>query len=180
MRPVGNLLEIGLKNLAKDFLKPNSVMAELGVFKGDSTLIFLNTGCVSKLYAIDPWKPGYDPIDPTSNLSNFDGIEETFKERMKPFLGVVILKMTGDEAAEHVPDNSLDFLYIDAVHQEKNLRQDIQTWLTKIKDGGAIAGHDYDFDPQIGQNYPGVKMAVDGMFGKPDGVYCDGSWVKIL
>ena len=43
-------------------------------------------------------------------------------------------------------------MFIDADHSYTGMIQDIQSWLPKIKSGGYLAGHDYD--------WPGVLQAV--------------------
>ena len=50
---------------------------------------------------------------------------------------------------------SVDFVYIDAGHDEADIRQDINDWLPKLKHGGWLAGHDYRYD---------VKAVVDRYF----------------
>ena len=55
--------------------------------------------------------------------------------------------------------NNLDLVYIDAAHDYDSVKQDILTWLPKIKKGGFIAGHDYRYDPNIG-----VYEAVNDIF----------------
>ena len=63
-------------------------------------------------------------------------------------------KHTYAELAEHVglsekeldkqfADNSLDFVYIDANHQDPYVTQDITAWQGKVRPGGILAGHDY-------------------------------------
>ena len=68
--------------------------------------------------------------------------------------------MYSTEAISNVQDNSLDLVFIDANHDYLFVKQDIELWKKKVKQGGIIAGHDY--------NYPGitgVKKAVDEFFG---------------
>jgi hypothetical protein len=63
------------------------------------------------------------------------------------------------DGAKHYEDNSLDFVFIDAAHDYESVRQDILTWLPKIKKGGYIGGHDFRFDENIG-----VYEAVNDIF----------------
>lgn len=63
-------------------------------------------------------------------------------------------------AASFFADGSVDFLYIDASHEYEFVHRDIVSWLPKIKIGGIISGHDYN-----GAKFPGVKRAVDEIFG---------------
>ena len=62
------------------------------------------------------------------------------------------------EAASRFEDNTLDFVFIDASHEYEDVKNDINAWLPKVKNGGILAGHDY----YLGDDYfPGVKKAVD-------------------
>jgi hypothetical protein len=55
--------------------------------------------------------------------------------------------MSSIEAAETYLDNSLDFVFIDAAHDYDSVKQDIISWLPKVKKGGIISGHDYPHLP---------------------------------
>jgi hypothetical protein len=66
-------------------------------------------------------------------------------------------------AARKIVDGSLDFVYIDADHDYSSCKQDIETWFTKVRHGGIVAGHDYlnwTMEDGAGCDF-GVKAAVD-------------------
>lgn len=46
-------------------------------------------------------------------------------------------------AVRFVPDESLDFVYIDANHHYKECLADIEAWYPKVRSGGIISGHDF-------------------------------------
>jgi len=64
------------------------------------------------------------------------------------------------------PDQSLDFLHIDASHTYEDVLLDLQMWVPKVKPGGVIALHDYEpvpyWDP-----HPGVSQACNAYFKCP-------------
>jgi hypothetical protein len=66
------------------------------------------------------------------------------------------LKLSSIEAAEFVPDNTLSFCFIDAMHTYEAVLEDIKVWRKKVIPGGILAGHDYP--------WTGVKKAVDEIF----------------
>ena len=41
------------------------------------------------------------------------------------------------------PDNSIDWLYIDALHTNDALYRDLVAWFPKVRPGGSISGDDY-------------------------------------
>lgn len=59
-------------------------------------------------------------------------------------------------AHNHINDESLDFVFIDADHSSQGVRKDITNWLPKVKPGGYMIGHDY--------TKHSVKTVVDSMF----------------
>ena len=63
------------------------------------------------------------------------------------------------------PNESLDFVFIDAGHMYEEVKEDISLWLPKVKPGGVISGHDYS------NKWPGVAAAVNEMFGKPTEIH---------
>ena len=63
-------------------------------------------------------------------------------------------------------------VYIDGSHVYLDALQDIIKCTPKVKPGGIVAGHDYH------PAWPGVVYAVKDVFGQPDLVYPDGTWVK--
>lgn len=80
---------------------------------------------------------------------------------------VKILRMDTGTAADHVTDDSLDFVFIDADHTYEGCKRDIEKWAPKVRKGGMISGHDI--------NWPSVHKAVAERFerfgGGPDNVW---------
>lgn len=73
-------------------------------------------------------------------------VKKIFNDAIKEFGisdSVMLLDMTTSEAADNVPNNSVDLLFIDADHSYQNVKEDIETWLPKMKRGGVISGHDF-------------------------------------
>jgi len=50
------------------------------------------------------------------------------------------------DAARHYADESLDFVFIDAAHDQESVIKDLEAWWPKIKRGGCLAGHDRTWD----------------------------------
>ena len=146
-------------------------MVEIGTFTGESTVIFADH--FKEVIGIDPMLPEYDKQDPTSKF-DFNEVLKMFLLRTENYNNISLIQKTSDDAVNDFKDASIDFVYIDGIHQYPNVLSDIKNYLPKIKKGGIIGGHDY------GQHWPGVKQAVDEMFGEPDKTFSDGSWIKFL
>lgn len=158
----------GLLDLIRE-LPDRIVMAEIGCYAGESTEMFLCSGKISMLYAIDPWQPGYDDKD-ISSSTDFDLVEALFDEKTKGKQNLTKLKMTMAEAFDLLPQ--LDVIYIDGNHLYDFALNDIELSLKKIKQGGIIAGHDF--------NCPDVKAAVTKIFKTPTMTFSDMSWMVKL
>jgi hypothetical protein len=66
----------------------------------------------------------------------------------------------GYNFSQEIENNSLDFVYLDARHDYKSVKNDIQDWFCKVKKGGIFAGHDYANNGNS-NNIIEVKKAVD-------------------
>ena len=151
-------------------------MAEIGSYRGESAELFLSTGKVSHIYCIDPWKPFYDKSDPAA-YTDMAKVERTFDSRFADDNRVTKIKGTIDDFVDMMSRRNagmhIDFVYIDGCHTREATEHDISVVMEHIKPGLAIAGHDY-----VG--FSGVKIAVDSRFGKPDKIFSDTSWRKVL
>jgi cephalosporin hydroxylase len=73
----------------------------------------------------------------------------------------VIIEKFSEDAIHDVPDNSLDFVYLDADHSYDFVMQDIILWGRKLKKGGAMSGHDYYDDSASSKRRTKVVQAID-------------------
>jgi hypothetical protein len=124
-------------------------MAEVGVWTGAGTKIF--SRYFLKIFAVDPWEAGPE----IAGLHDMKRVEGIFDGR---FIGngkVVKVKLPSVRAANTIDDESLDMVYIDAIHAYEGVKTDILAWLPKVRKGGFLCGHDYE------KRFPGVKAAVD-------------------
>jgi hypothetical protein len=161
----------GLLELINDLPFIDKVMAEVGSYAGESTELFRDSGKFKRIICIDPYKANYE--DDQQVLMTLELARKSllakFNESME------LLEVPFHESNEYIPDNSLDFCYIDGNHTYEFVKADILLAIKKIKAGGYLAGHDY---------YPnafGVKAAVDELIGmkfsKDLTFYKDSSWM---
>jgi predicted O-methyltransferase YrrM len=163
----------GLLDMIKDLGETkDKTMIEIGSFIGESTIIFARN--FKHVSAIDPFIDNYDPEDMTSNF-NFNEVFEEYKRRIESEKEkVTTYKLTSNDALSLLQGEKFDFIYIDGIHQYENVYEDIMNYLPLVKEGGIIGGHDY------GGPWKGVQQAVDQVFGQPDKVFKDTSWIKQL
>jgi predicted O-methyltransferase YrrM len=163
----------GLKQLISELGDTSKMrMIEIGSFIGESTIIFAEY--FKEVIAIDPFQPDYHKEDPTSKF-NFDEVFEEYVRRIESEKEkVTTYKLTSNDALSLLQGEKFDFIYIDGIHQYENVYEDIMNYLPLVKEGGIIGGHDY------GGPWKGVQQAVDQVFGQPDKVFKDTSWIKQL
>jgi len=79
------------------------------------------------------------------------------------------LRMLSADAAAHITDSSLAFVYIDGDHYFRGVQEDLRMYWPKLRPGGLIAGHDFEW-PWLTNGGPdtwrasrtgGVKAALE-------------------
>lgn len=53
-----------------------------------------------------------------------------------------LYKEATQTAGRHVAEASLDFVFVDGDHSMEGVRGDVQAWMSKVKPGGRVCGHD--------------------------------------
>lgn len=99
----------------------------------------------TEYYLVDIWaqQENYDDMANVNNEQQNEFFTQT-KQRMEPFKDKAkFLRMTTTQAAEKVPDDSLDYVYVDARHDYCGVQEDLRNWWPKLRRGGIFAGHDY-------------------------------------
>lgn len=131
------------------------VGAEVGACFGRYSKILCENIPGLKLTAIDSW----DTRENTKREAEH-GIsgEQATRDLLAPF-DVKIIRSLSMEALEQVEDGSLDFVFIDADHSYKAVKEDINGWSKKVRAGGIVSGHDYYVFPGSGNT--GVIDAVN-------------------
>lgn len=141
---------------------------EVGVAAGEYSEILCKANPQMKLSGIDPFRP-YRGYRDYTRPSTFAKLYGDAKGRLAKFPNYEFIEQFSMDALKDFADESLDFVYIDANHQEPFVTQDIAQWYKKIKAGGIIAGHDYT-SPRGSGGAPlhDVKSAVQAYTNKND------------
>ena len=150
----------------------NLNMLEIGSFMGESTFMFASSKLFDTITCIDP----YDTSDNIPELlgRTWNEVETEFNINTRYFNNITLIKDFSYNVVDTLSDQSYDFIYIDGGHSYEDVKQDILLTLPKLKQGGIIAGHDYNPD------YEGVIRAVNETVGKPEKVTVDNSWIKYI
>lgn len=126
-----------------------SSVAEIGVAAGRFSKVLLSTPSLTKLYLIDNWKNDRGEINKPQALelaaSNPDII--------------AVIEKSSEEAATMFEPNSIDCVYLDAMHDYDSVSRDIALWwpIAKL----CLAGHDYSLWNPATKQPIGVMLAVE-------------------
>jgi hypothetical protein len=132
---------------------PDPVGIEIGVDEAPTSWYFLSNRHDLKLYGIDPymayqdWYPG-GYISQQSNDQKYDQMRQRlapYGDRWKHY------RITSDDAVPLFADGSMDFIFIDGLHEYEQVLKDCRNYYPKIKSGGVFSGHDYKVIAGVGK-----------------------------
>lgn len=155
----------------------NSVFVEIGCFMGRSTVAMADLIEESKkniiFYAIDHFNGSIEHEN--LQVIKENKLYEIFEKNIEQHKNTIkVIKSDSLSASSAFSDNSIDFVYIDASHDEKSVSQDLTFWYPKLKRFGWLSGHDYG---QISvQNAVNEFMRRESNHIKNFTLY-DGSWL---
>jgi hypothetical protein len=152
-----------------DMLPKGSVGAEVGVDRGDFSARILAVVRPARLHLIDPWAYFENAEYESARFGGADGgsqsvMDARYEEVRARFAAeiasgqVVFHRALSSEAAAALPNDSLDWVYIDGNHLYEFVRDDLEVFCRKVRPGGLITGDDYG---EGGWWDGGVKRAVD-------------------
>jgi len=177
----GGDMTVGLQELCgaiKQHLgnKEDPNIVEIGSYCGESTLIINSCFTNATINSVDPYV-SYREDNSTYDLDNqaqeLKEAEKVFDSICKRFPNIKKNKAHSLEFVNSVPNNSLDFVYIDGDHSYAAVKKDIVAWIPKVKIGGVICGHDITWQT--------VRKALVEVFcgQQPNGVFKDSSWAYV-
>jgi predicted O-methyltransferase YrrM len=119
-------------------------VVEVGCYRGVTTSL-LATNTARKLIGVDPFA-GYGGAEQDLKI---------FQRRVAGIPNVIHLRRTSGEAARQLMNDSVSFVFIDAVHDYVNTRFDSIAWHSLLQGNGLIAFHDTDE-----RQFAGTRRAV--------------------
>ncbi len=163
----------------KDFKR----FAEVGVWKGHG-VVYLAEQLMMNRGEPDFEITAVDLFDKLWQYKDYEKVYEGFKikyiYKMYDYnikhskYGKYITEVKGysDKSAAQFEDGYFDFVFIDADHEQEQVKRDIYAWLPKVRKGGIISGHDYVASQQ------GVIKAVNSIWRKDRKFYKGYVWYK--
>ena len=130
-----------------EIFSSGSHFVEVGSFLGKSAVFMaveiINSGKRIKFDCVDHWKGSKEHHD-NENI-NAENLYEKFLQNIEP-VKTLINPIRGESvmASKLYEPNSLDFIFIDASHDERSVREDLTYWMPRLKEDGMIAGDDVD------------------------------------
>lgn len=149
-------------------------VAELGLWKA-RTLCHLLDNCpsITEYIGVDEWRwcPERKGIAGGQDYHEWmmPGLEPQARARAAKYgERVRIIKSDTAKAAVHV-EGLIDLVFIDADHSFEGAKRDILAWRPKLRPGGFLVGHDYEWET--------VKQAVDEVVGTYETIADDGGGI---
>ena len=144
--------------------------AEIGVYRGETSALLRSSFPACRMLFVDAWREWEEGAeyrrDTMGKLTQleWDSVKHEAVLKISATVGAPysILQDTSARAACTQPNDSLDFVFIDADHSYEAVKNDIFLWLPKVT--RLICGHDYHGKG----SWKGVTRAVNEIFGESD------------
>jgi len=131
--------------------------AEIGVMSGATLFRVLDACPDLMMYGVDQWRKlplRADECAETYAHRDMERLAAQAGARAQGYPGrCIILRGDSVAMADHVENESLDFVFIDGDHTEWGCARDIRAWAPKVRRGGRVLGHDHD--------WPTVRRVID-------------------
>lgn len=132
-------------------------VAEVGVWKGAfAKYVLERCEFIKHYYMIDPWAnlPNWNKPFNVSTEEFNDIYDEAMRKTEFADAKRIVLRGVSREVINKIPEETLDFAYIDGDHTLRGITIDLINILPKIRDGGFIGGDDFKPEPwQQGKQY---------------------------
>lgn len=129
---------------------------EVGVWQGKNAFNIVNAIPEAKILLVDPYS-NHPYVRKPRTEWRIENAEGQAHNRLQG-KNVVFIRKLSEDAVKDIPDESLDFVYIDGEHHYDQVMLDNILWSRKIRKGGIAAGHDYYKDDK---HLMGVVYAVN-------------------
>ena len=124
-------------------------IVEVGVRLAEFSVRMLTLWPGGKYILVDPWEhvASRDEYFDSANVEDQESIYFRALAAIEPFGTVpAVMRMRSLDAAALLVDNTIDLVYIDALHHYQGVMSDMHAWWPKLRRGGILAGHDFLLD----------------------------------
>jgi hypothetical protein len=146
--------------LAINMIGENLTGLELGVYQAESFLTILHNCSIKKLYGVDSWKPYCDYLKLVPDEKPHYCVDEKTCELNKVIAYNHIKYSIDNEkihmieedsliAVNKIENESLDFIFFDAMMTKEQTYREAKAYYPKIKKGGYFMGHDSKCTEQV-------------------------------
>jgi len=123
----------------------NAHFVEVGSWKGRSSVFMaveiINSGRNIRFDCVDTWEGSVEHITISDVINK--KLYATFMANIQPVKNIINpIRLKSVDASKCYTNGSLDFVFIDASHEYRDIKNDILCWMPKVKKGGVFAGHD--------------------------------------
>ena len=146
--------------------------AEIGVSDGVNLQNLLSLNPELKMYGVDSYESEgnelerydegiYEGRTKEKMVKHMEKIESKYAPRLR------MLYMDTREASEFIPNEHLDFVFLDADHSYEGVMRDIELWGPKVKKNGLMMGHDLNWGSvarAVGENFDNFWIASDNVW----------------
>lgn len=134
-------------------LKNNNLLqlnygVEIGVRNGDATDYLLRNNKKLRMLCVDPYEEYLDVGDYRYTKEEQDTLYKNAKKRLINWGDRCrLIRNTSVSTSVSIEKGMADFIYIDAVHDNEHVKQDIWAWYPKVRAGGVLFFHDISMKP---------------------------------
>jgi predicted O-methyltransferase YrrM len=146
-----------------------AIVIEIGSFQGRSTRA-LGDHCQGTVYAVDPWERYLENHGAPHDLDQSD---DTFRQNLCDLIdaGKVPVKGLSKDVLGSGVLEPADLIFLDGDHRYETVLWELVAYSRLLRPGGIMSGHDY-YHPSC----PGVRQAVDDVFGPANVNHCGNIW----
>lgn len=126
----------------------NSVLVELGTWRGGSACVIASAQSKSRVFTIDNFRTDTYPAGRWTEPEARDFI------RKVGLPNITLLTGNNEDFVKLLNEKFIRFLFIDGDHRYESVKADIRNWLPRVVRGGVVLFHDY-------ASHEGVLPAVD-------------------
>lgn len=139
---------------------------EVGSFMGLSA--YCMSTVAKSIHCVDTFMANTAGQTQMQSLTTLDA----FLAATKRFNNVTHFVGTSEDASNRIVSD-YDMVFLDAMHDYANVKLDISRWFRRVRLGGVMVFHDYGH-----ADFPGVKQAVDELFGPQSNTIVTLMWMQ--